>query len=75
MGQPLVIQYTNLLHKHGRPDAEAVREFLKNHSGDPVFVRRAEVLNHVFKLRDTDLAASGPDQPNTISARRSTASS
>jgi hypothetical protein len=48
--QPLVIQYTNLLHQYRDPDAKPIREFLRKHS-DPVFRRRAKALNRLFKLK------------------------
>ena len=51
MAQPLIIEYTNLLHKHGGPDAAPVKKFLQENSGDQDFVRRAEVLNQVFALK------------------------
>lgn len=75
MAQPLIIQYTNLLHKHKDPQSQEVLEFLRTHSDDHVFVRRAEALNYVFRLRSTDLAAAGAVQPSSSSATRSTASS
>ncbi len=46
---PLIIQYTNLLHKYGNPDAPAVRDFVQANQADQVFVRRVDVLNKVFK--------------------------
>jgi hypothetical protein len=52
MSQPLIIRYTNLLHQHRSPDAEPVKKFLQENSSDEVFVRRAEVLNKVFKLKE-----------------------
>jgi len=50
--KPLIIQYTNLLHEHRDPEAGAVKAFMKSHSADKVFVRRAKVLNRVFKLKE-----------------------
>jgi hypothetical protein len=50
MEQPLIIQYTNLLHEYRHPGAAPVREFLKKHS-DPVFRRRVKVLNKLFELK------------------------
>jgi hypothetical protein len=52
MAQPLIIQYTNLLHQYRDPDAKVVQEFLKKHSQDRLFIRRAKVLNRVFKLKE-----------------------
>ena len=41
--EPLIIQYTNLLHQYRSPDAVEVQEFLRRHGGDTVFLERAEV--------------------------------
>ena len=49
--QPLIIQYTNLLHQYRDPEAKEVKAFLEQHAADAVFVKRAEVLNKVFKLK------------------------
>ena len=51
MAQPLLIEYTNLLHKYRDPSAGPVQAFLQKHSGDAVFTRRAQALNKVFKLK------------------------
>lgn len=50
--QPLIIQYTNLLHQYRDPEASEVVAFVQTHSGDAVFVRRVEVLNKVFRLKE-----------------------
>lgn len=47
MPQPLIIQYTNLLHKHGGPTAKACRDFIENHT-DLAFRCRAQTLNKLF---------------------------
>ena len=52
MPQPLVIQYTNLLHKYPDPNAEPVKDFRKQHADDPVFVRRAAAIDKVWKLKE-----------------------
>lgn len=52
MAQPLIIQYTNLLHQYRNPNAEIVKKFLEENSKDPVFVKRARVLNKVFRLKE-----------------------
>ncbi len=52
MAQPLIIQYTNLLHQYRNPNAETVKKFLEENSKDPVFVKRARVLNKVFRLKE-----------------------
>lgn len=49
--QPLIIQYTNLLHQYRSPEAAEVKAFLQQHHTDTVFLKRAEVLNKVFKLK------------------------
>jgi hypothetical protein len=52
--EPLVIQYTNLLHQYQDPAAPAIVAFVQAHQGDEVFLQRVEVLNKVFRLK-TDL--------------------
>jgi hypothetical protein len=52
MAQPLIIQYTNLLHQYRDTEAEPIKKFLKKHSQDHVFIRRAKTLNKVFKLKE-----------------------
>ena len=52
MAQPLIIQYTNLLHQYRDPNAKSVQVFLKKHSQDRLFIKRAKVLNRVFKLKE-----------------------
>ncbi len=52
MAQPMIIQYTNLLHQYRDPNADPVKEFLKKQSADKVFLRRAEALNKVFRLKE-----------------------
>jgi hypothetical protein len=48
--QPLMIQYTNLLHANGKnPKAPAVKKFFDKHT-DPVFRRRAKVLHNLCKV-------------------------
>jgi hypothetical protein len=51
MSAPLIIQYTNLLHKHKNPNAKEVKAFLRKHEADNVFQERAKVVNRVFCLR------------------------
>ena len=51
--EPLVIQYTKLLHKWGRIDAALVQAFKKKHAGDAVFQRRAAKLDELFVLKQT----------------------
>ena len=51
MAQPMIIEYTNLLHKYRDSNADAVKDFLKAHSSDEVFVKRAKALNKVFRLK------------------------
>ncbi|MEQ8788968.1 MAG: hypothetical protein RIC55_21835 [Pirellulaceae bacterium] len=50
--QPLIIQYTNLLHKHRDPNAAEVVKFLDEHGArDVAFKQRALKLNQVYKLK------------------------
>jgi hypothetical protein len=50
--KPKILQYTDLLHKHGDPKAKEVREFMKKNAKDEAFLRRAKVLNKVFELKN-----------------------
>jgi len=50
--EPLVITYTNLLHRHRDPNAAEVLAFVRQHAGDPVFVGRVKTLNQVFQLKE-----------------------
>jgi hypothetical protein len=52
MSEPLIIEYTNLLHKHRDVNAAPVKQFLADHAADEVFVRRAKALNKVFALKE-----------------------
>ena len=49
--QPPIIQYTNLLHAWDDENAPKVQEFLKAHSHDDVFMRRARVVNQLFMVK------------------------
>jgi hypothetical protein len=49
---PLIIQYTNLLHQYRDPGASEVVDFVNVHRDDAVFVRRVEVLNRVLGLKE-----------------------
>lgn len=51
MKTPLIIQYTNLLHRFQNIDASLVEKFLKEHLEDKIFIRRVYVLNKIFKLK------------------------
>lgn len=50
--QPLIIQYTNLLHQYRGPKAKPCQEFLESHQHDEVFIRRAKVLSRLFRLKE-----------------------
>jgi hypothetical protein len=50
--QPLLIQYTDLLHKYRDVESEPVKLFIAKHSYDAVFIRRAKVINRVFKIKE-----------------------
>ena len=51
MAEPLIITYTNLLHKYRDPNAKEVKEFVDKHKDDKVLVRRAQTLNELFILK------------------------
>ena len=51
MSEPLIIKYTNLLHKYRDIKAKEVRKFVERHKGDKVFVRRAKTLDKLFALK------------------------
>ncbi len=51
MDTPLIIQYTNLLHKYRDIEAKEVRKFVEQHKEDKVFVRRAKTLDGLFVLK------------------------
>ena len=51
--EPLVVQYTKLLHRCGRADAPAVVQFRKKHAADAVFLRRAAKLDELIVLKQT----------------------
>ncbi len=51
--QPPIIEYTNLLHRYRDPNAKQIKEFLQKHSEDKVFLKRAQTLNKLFKLKET----------------------
>jgi hypothetical protein len=51
MAEPLIITYTNLLHKYREPNTKQVREFLAKHKDDKVFQRRAKTLDKLFLLK------------------------
>lgn len=55
---PLIIQYTNLLHEHRDPKSKPVRDFVKSHSRDAVFIRRVEVLNRLWRLKKSLVVAN-----------------
>ncbi len=57
MQQPLIIQYTNLLHKHSDPSAKEVRKFREKHATDKVFQKRADVLDKMFALKNATASA------------------
>jgi hypothetical protein len=49
--KPLIIQYTNLLHKYRDPAAKEVVDFVKQYEADEVFLKRVAVLNKVWLLK------------------------
>ena len=47
-----LIEFTNLLHSHGRADAPEVQVYLKEHGAkDPAFRARAEAVLRGFSVR------------------------
>jgi (2Fe-2S) ferredoxin len=48
MNEPLIITYTNLLHRYRDINAKEVRKFVDQHNDDKVFVRRAHMLDKLF---------------------------
>ena len=52
MNEPLLIQYTKLLHQYRDPDAPEVKRFLSEHSRDSEFLKRAQTLNRLFQLKE-----------------------
>jgi hypothetical protein len=53
VAQPLIIQYTNLLHKYRDPQADAVVKFRERHAADKVFLARAAAIDKVWKLKES----------------------
>jgi hypothetical protein len=47
-----ILQYTQILIKHGMNSPEALA-FYANHSSDPKFVKRAEVLHKLHQAKTT----------------------
>jgi hypothetical protein len=50
-GNPLIIQYTNLLHQHRDPQATEVQAFVALHKDDEVFMKRVRTLEKVWELK------------------------
>jgi len=50
---PLIIQYTNLLHQHRGPNAKVIKDFRKQHASDEVFIKRADTLDKVWRLKES----------------------
>lgn len=64
MKKGLIIQYTNLLHRYRDLDAPKVKQFMQANSEDRVFVKRAEALNVIFKLKDELSETRGKTEPS-----------
>lgn len=47
----LIVQYLYLLRRYGGPDAEQIKPFRQRHSADPVFTRRADNLDRVWRRK------------------------
>ena len=50
MSTPL-IEYINLLHRHGGPDSPAVQEFVEKYEDDDVMMRRIKAFNKVWSMK------------------------
>jgi len=48
--KPLVIQYTNILHRHGVGSKQA-KQFKEQHADGPVFQQRARKLDQIWLLK------------------------
>jgi len=48
---PLIIQYTNLIHKHGNIKADEIKKFREEYKDDEVFIKRADTLDKIWKLK------------------------
>lgn len=48
---PLVMQYTELLHKHMDSGAEEVKAFREQHKDDEDFQRRANTLDKLLEMK------------------------
>jgi len=46
-----IVTFANLLHKHQRLDAPAVRKFIAKHKGDKALMARIEVLEKLFAMK------------------------
>jgi len=53
MSESPIITYTNLLQKYRDANAPEVKAFFEDHKHDDVFVRRAQALNALFRLKET----------------------
>ncbi len=49
--EPLIITYTNLLHKYRDANAKEVKEFVERHREEPIFLRRVKTLNELFAIK------------------------
>ncbi len=49
--EPLIITYTNLLHKYRDANATEVKEFVDRHRQDLTFMRRVKTLNELFAIK------------------------
>lgn len=59
-----IIEYTNLLHRHGSPAAPPVVAFLNEHAADRQFVKRAKALNRLF-LMNPERARAATREPRS----------
>jgi hypothetical protein len=57
--EPLIVQYTNLLHQHQAPNAPAVLRFYEQHKHNTVFAARAQKLNALYVMHKLRTPAGG----------------
>jgi len=50
MAKPTLIQYVNLVHKHGL-SSKQVTDLVEKHADNATFQRRVKVLNTLFRMR------------------------
>lgn len=51
VGPSLIVEYTNLLHKHGGPNSNEAKAFVALHIKNDIFVKRAEILHKLWLFK------------------------